>query len=135
MCSLVRLVDNDEVDFRSLPARKRLDRADLDRLVAIGARVKALHDADAVDPFRLEGGDRLVNEAECRNDEGDALALSEGAPNDVRRDDGLAGAGRELQASGAGDRMQRMSATPPAHSPDAASKGGARHVGQRAARS
>ena len=54
-----------------------------------------MQDADALDPFRLERGDRLVNQAECRNHEGDALALSESASNNVRSDDSLAGAGRE----------------------------------------
>jgi hypothetical protein len=46
-----------------LPAtRQRMDGANLDRLLAIRARMVALHDADAFDPFGPECVGRLVDE-------------------------------------------------------------------------
>ena len=72
-------------------------RAHLDRLIAIGALVDALHDAKAVNAFGLERSDGLVDEAERGNGEGDALAFVEGALNDMRGHQGLAGAGRRQE--------------------------------------
>ena len=72
-------------------------RAHLDRLVAIGALVDALHDADAVDALGFERGDGLVDQAERGNRERDALSLVERALDDVRRGQGLAEAGRRLK--------------------------------------
>ena len=53
----MRLVDDHELDFGPLAARERLNRADLDRLVAIGARVETLHYADRMDALGFERGD------------------------------------------------------------------------------
>ena len=75
---LMRLVDDDEIDFRPLPARDRLDAAHLNRLFAIGARVNALHDANGVDALGLEGRDGLVDQRKRRDDEGDALSACRG---------------------------------------------------------
>jgi hypothetical protein len=52
--------------------------------------VDALHDADAGDAFSFEGGDRLIDEADGWNREGDPLTLIESALNDVRRGQRLA---------------------------------------------
>ena len=82
---LVRLIDDHQIDVWSLAAGDSLHRAHLDRLFPIGALVDALHDADAVNAFCLERRDGLVNQAERRNRESDALSLVERALNDVRR--------------------------------------------------
>ena len=82
---LMRLVDEDEVDLRSLPSREGLNRAHLNRLVAIGALVDALHNADAMNALGFEGRDGLVDQRERGNRESDALSLVERAPDDMRR--------------------------------------------------
>ena len=93
----MRLVDENEVDVRPFPPGDGLDRAHLHRLVAIGARVDALQDADRANALGLEGRDRLVDQADCRHGEGDALSLVQGALDDVRGRQRLAEAGRRLQ--------------------------------------
>ena len=82
---LVRLVYEHQIDVGPFATRDRLDAAHLDRLVAIGALVDALHDTDAVNAFGLERCDGLVNQAERGNHERDALTLVERALDDVRR--------------------------------------------------
>jgi hypothetical protein len=47
---LMRFVDEHQIDFGSLPTSYGLNAAHLDGLIAIGALVDALHDADAVNP-------------------------------------------------------------------------------------
>ena len=106
---LVRLVHDDEIHIRTLATRNRLDGADLDGLIAVGSLVDSLHDANAVNTFSLERGDGLVDEAKRINYERDTLALCERAPNDVCRDDGLAGAGRRLKQGAALAGRQRCS--------------------------
>ncbi len=54
-------VDENEVNLRPLASRQRLYRTNLDRLVAIGALVDALDDANAVNAFGLERRDSLVD--------------------------------------------------------------------------
>jgi hypothetical protein len=90
-------VDKNEVNRRPLASRERLYRAHLDRLVAIGALVDPLHDADAVNAFGFERGDGLVNQAHGRNGKGDALSLVERALDDVRGRQGLAEARGRLK--------------------------------------
>ena len=80
----MRLVDDHEIDVWPFATRDRLDAAHLDRLIAIGALVDALHDAKAVNALGLECGDGLVDQAERGNREGDALSLVERALDDVR---------------------------------------------------
>jgi hypothetical protein len=80
---LMGLVDNHEVDLWSFATGDRLDAAHLDRLVSIGALMDSLYDADAVNAFCLERGDGLIDEAERRDREGDALTSIEGALDDV----------------------------------------------------
>ena len=94
---LMRLVDDDEIDVGRLRRASVWTRAHLDRLVAIGALVDALHDANAVNALGFEGRDGLVDQAERWDSEGDALSLVEGALNDVRGGQGLAEAGRSLE--------------------------------------
>ena len=50
---LMGLVDDDEIDVWPFATCDRLDAAHLDRLIAIGALVDALHDAEAVECPRL----------------------------------------------------------------------------------
>jgi hypothetical protein len=50
-----------------------LDAAHLDRLVAISALVRALHDADAMNALGFERRHGLVDQAEDGNHERDAL--------------------------------------------------------------
>jgi len=91
---LMGFIDENEIDFRPLAARERLYRAHLDRLIAIGALVDTLHDADGVDVLGLECRDGLIDQAECGNHEGRALSLVERALDDMHRRQGLAEAGR-----------------------------------------
>ena len=93
----MRLVDDDEIDVQPLPPGERLNAADLNRRFVVGARVRALHDPDAVDALGLEGRNGLINKVYRRHCEGDALSLVEGALDNVGRREGLAEAGRGLQ--------------------------------------
>ncbi len=93
----MRLVYDNEINSGSFAPSERLDAADLDRLLTIGARMNALHDSDAFDRFGLECRNGLVNEGERGNHERDTPAFGEGSSNDVRSDDRLAGAGRKLK--------------------------------------
>jgi hypothetical protein len=88
----MRLVDNHKIDVGLLPAGQRLDRADLHGLGVIRQFVVALYHADAVDPLYMESGDRLIDERQRGDDEGDAVTFVEGALDDVRRQERLAGA-------------------------------------------
>ena len=58
----MRLVDDDDIGRRQRAPLQRLDRGHLDRLLRVGHRVIALHDADAGDALRREGGHGLVDQ-------------------------------------------------------------------------
>ena len=90
---LMGLIDEDEINGGPLATGDRLDAAHLDRLLAIGALVDALHHADAMNAFRLECGDGLVDEAERGHHERNALSLVKRALDDVRGQQGLPEAG------------------------------------------
>jgi hypothetical protein len=94
---LVRLVDENEVNRRPLASRERLYRTHLDRRVAIGALVDALHDADAMNALGFECLDGLVDKAQRGDHEGDPLVLVEGALDHMRRQQGLSEAGCALK--------------------------------------
>ena len=64
---LMGLIHDHQIGLRSLAASHCLDAADLDRLIAIGPFVDALHDADAVDALGFERGNGLVDQAEGGN--------------------------------------------------------------------
>ena len=94
---LMGLIVNDEIDIWPSPSRNRLDRAHLNRLLAIGAWMNALYDANGVDALGLECRDGLVDQRKRGDDECDALSSVESAPNDMRRQQRLAAAGRKLK--------------------------------------
>ena len=73
---LMGFIDENEIDLRPLASRERLYRAHLDRLVAIGALVDTLHDADGVDVLGLECRDGLIDQAECANTKATRFPLS-----------------------------------------------------------
>jgi len=94
---LVRLIDDHHIDFGALATSDRLHAAHLDRLVAIGALVDALHNAEAVNALGLERGDGLVNQAKSGNREGEALSFVERALDDVCCSQRLAEPGGRLK--------------------------------------
>ncbi len=94
---LMGLVDKDEINIWSLATCDRLDATNLDRLVAIGALVDALHDANAVDALGFECRDGLVDQAERGNREGDPLSLVQRTLDDVRGRQRLAETGGSLK--------------------------------------
>ena len=59
---LMGLIDENQINGGPFATGDRLDAAHLDRLVAIGAFVDALHHADAMDSLRLECRDGLIDE-------------------------------------------------------------------------
>ena len=73
------LVDENKIDLQPLPAGERLDAADLHRRFAVGPRMGALQDAEAMNALRLEGGDGLIDQIDRGHGEGDALTLVERA--------------------------------------------------------
>jgi hypothetical protein len=81
---LMGLVHDHQINVWSFATRNRLDAAHLDRLIAIGALMDALHDANAVDALGFECSDGLVDQAERRNREGDTLSLVQRTLDDVR---------------------------------------------------
>src|SRR5690554_3574249 len=78
----MRLVNHHHLGFRQASALKRLDAGNLYRLRPVGERVVSLDDANVGDAFAPKGGDRLVDEAQGRNHEDDAVALGGGAFGD-----------------------------------------------------
>jgi hypothetical protein len=79
----VCFVDDDQIGLRTLTAREGRRRNHLDRLLGVGLRVVALHDADAMNAVGSEGGNSLVDQAQPRDDKGDALSLTECALDDL----------------------------------------------------
>jgi hypothetical protein len=94
---LMGLVDKDDINVWSFATCDRLDATDLNGLIAIGALMDALHDAEAAKAFCLEGGDGLVNQADRRNREGYTVSLIQRALDDVRGQQGLPEAGWGLK--------------------------------------
>jgi hypothetical protein len=100
-------VDENQIDFRPSAPGERLNAANLNWRIAISARVNALQDAEGMNACGLEGADRLIYQRQRGNDEGNALALGEGAMNDFLGDPSLACAGRHLKHRPAPARHQR----------------------------
>ena len=88
------LINDHQIDIRPFAAGDRLHAAHLDRLIGIRSLVNALHCANGMNAFGLEGDNGLVDEAQRRDSEGDALPLVERALDDVSRGKRLAEAGR-----------------------------------------
>ena len=92
----MRFVDNDEIDNGALAPPKRLRADDLRRRIEVGEFMLALQRADGVNAFGLEPLDRLIDQIQNRNDEGDSLSFVERHADDMRGQQRFSGAGRHL---------------------------------------